>query len=487
MKLLLISLHVCVATMVAAQNEFTPDNLKEYGIAPWYGDAKLGISMHWSLFSVPAFKTEWYPNQMYYVEGVDKPHKKVIADYHRKTYGDQKEFGYKDFLPMFTAEKFNADYYADLVKKAGAGYFVAPAVHHDGFALWDSEEIEWNSVDMGPKRDIVGEFADAMRRQHIKFGVSTHYGRHWRYYTFRPEFDNWDPQYEGLYGKRRGDNDPPRPEDALRWERILKELIDTYQPDYTFVDGGICDGHAKFKTEMFREAMFREALYRVTAYYYNQSRTWDRDVVLTWKRDAMKIGEAVYDTEGKLGVPGSTGPIASLPWESHMSVKTPAWCFVEGEKPYEVKHLLAKLVDVVSKNGCLTLNIGPRPDGTLPELQEQVLLEIGEWMKVNGEGITGSKPWEIHGVGDIDHHGRIKDESAVRFTQKDGKLYAYFVTWPKNGILSIPDFGNEAIKQVSLLGHPDRLEWKTEGGELVVDLPAKRPGEYVWALKIKLN
>ena len=148
---------------------------------------------------------------------------------------------------------------------------------------------------------------------------------------------------------------------------------------------------------------------------------------------------------------------------------------------------MAKLVDVVSKNGCLTLNIGPRPDGTLPALQEKVLLEIGEWMKVNGEGITGSKPWKIHGVGDIDHHGRIKDEAAVRFTQKDGKLYAYFVTWPKNGTLTVPGLGNEAIKQVSLLGHPDSVEWKTDGRELVIDLPAKRPGEYVWALKVKLN
>jgi alpha-L-fucosidase len=224
-----IALFSACLSFAEQQEKFTPDNLKEYGIAPWYGEAKLGISMHWSLFSVPAFKTEWYPNAMYYVEGVDKPHKKVVSDHHKKTYGDLdlKEFGYKDFLPMFTAEKFDADYYADLVKKSGAGYFVAPAVHHDGFALWDSEEIEWNAMDMGPKRDIVGEFADAMREKNIKFGVSTHYGRHWRYYTFRPEFDNWDPKYEGLYGKRRGDNDPPRIEDALQWERILKELIDS--------------------------------------------------------------------------------------------------------------------------------------------------------------------------------------------------------------------------------------------------------------------
>jgi alpha-L-fucosidase len=200
----------------------------------------------------------------------------------------------------------------------------------------------------------------------------------------------------------------------------------------------------------------------------------------------MKIGEAVYDTEGKLGVPGSTGPIASLPWESHMSVKTPAWCFVEGEKPYEVKHLLAKLVDVVSKNGCLTLNIGPRPDGTLPALQEKVLLEIGEWMKVNGEGITGSKPWKIHGVGDIDHHGRIKDEAAVRFTRKEGKLYAYFVTWPKNGILTIPRLAEETVGHVGLLGHSGELETKRTEGNLLVELPAAQPCQHVWALEITL-
>jgi alpha-L-fucosidase len=459
---------------------FTPETLAEYGTAPWYGEAKLGISMHWSLFSVPAFKTEWYPNAMYYVEG-NKPHKKEVSDYHKKTYGDQKHFGYKDFLPMFTAEKFNADYYADLVKKAGAGYFVAPAVHHDGFALWDSEEIEWNAVDMGPKRDLVKELSDAMREQDIKFGVSTHYGRHWRYYTFRPEFDNWDPKYEGLYGKRRGDNDPPRPEDALQWERVLTELIDKYQPDYTFVDGGICDGHAQFKTEMFREA-----LYRVTAYYYNQSRTWDRDVVLTWKRDAMKIGEAVYDTEGKLGVPGSTGPIASLPWESHMNVKTPGWCYIEGEKAINVKSILAKFIDVVSRNGNLMLNLGPKADGTLPKLQEKALLDISEWMKVNGDGITGSRPWEIHGTGEIDHHGHF-DKDAIRFTQKDGQLYAFFVTWPAGGNLVVPRIETETINSIFLLGCEDALEWRREGDGLVVTLPEEQPCQHVWGLRIDLK
>ncbi|WP_168433446.1 alpha-L-fucosidase [Pontiella sulfatireligans] len=472
----LFSVFMCSAE---EPGKFTSETLAEYGTAPWFGEAKLGVSMHWSLYSVPAYKTEWYPNQMYYVEGVDKPYKKEVADYHRKTFGDQKEFGYKDFVPMFKAENFDADYYADLVKKSGAGYFVAPAIHHDGFAMWDSEEIEWNAVKMGPKRDIVQEFSDAMRKQDIKLGVSTHYGRHWRYYTFRPEFDNWDPRYEGLYGKRRGDNDSPRPEDALQWERVLTELIDNYQPDYTFIDGGICDGHAKFNTEMFREA-----LYRVTAYYYNQSDEWGRDVVLTWKRDAMKIGEAVYDTEGKQGVPGSAGPIAELPWESHMNVKKPGWCYIEGEKAIEVKSILAKFIDVVSRNGNLMLNLGPKADGTLPKLQEQALLDLGEWMAVNGEGITGSRPWKIHGTGEIDHHGHF-DKEAIRFTQKADAVYAYFVTWPDDKTLAIP-WGTKP-GQVDLLGAKTAVAWEFKDGNLIVKLPKELPCKYLWGLKIGMN
>ncbi len=191
----------------------TPQSLKHYQVPQWYEDAKFGIYFHWAPFSVPAYKTEWYPHWMYNPPELKR--RKRFADipqYHVKHYGPLNEFGYKDFIPMFRAEKWRPEEWVRLFKEAGAKYLISAAVHHDGFALWNSKHIPFNAAVMGPKRDIVGEYLAAVRRAGLKTGVATHYGRHWRYYTFRPEYDTWDPRYEGLYGHRRNDNDPPRPD-----------------------------------------------------------------------------------------------------------------------------------------------------------------------------------------------------------------------------------------------------------------------------------
>lgn len=458
-------------SLVTENEVFTPETLGDYGVASWFSEGKLGLFMHLSAYSVPAFMNEWYPHNIYYVEGEHKPYKAPYRAHHEKTYGSLKEFGYKDFIPQLTLDKFDADYYARLAKRMGVAYFAAPAIHHDGFAMWNSEQIEWNSVKMGPKRDVVKELLDAMKNQGIKTGISTHYGRHWAYYTFRPEFDTWDPNYEGLYGKRRGDKDPPRIEDALKWERVMVELIDNYQPDYTFVDGGICDAHTKYKTEIFREA-----LYRLTAYYYTQSQKWGKDVVLTWKRDAMKIGEAIYDTEGKNK---NESGIAPIPWQSHISIKQPGWCYTEGETMLDVDVVLTKLIDVVSRNGNLLVNIGPRADGILPVAQEKVVMEIGRWMTVNDEGITGTRPWKIHGVGEVSHKGIAKD-SVVRFTQsKDGRiLYAARLGWPKEPF-TLTSFAADGIakdvsvKSISLLGSKGKIKWERTKKGITITPPSK--------------
>jgi len=343
-----------------AQYKPKDTSIASYDVPVWYSEGKLGIFMHLSAFSVPAFKNEWYATNMYYAEDnsnvIHKEYSKSFRDHHEKTYGPLNEFGYKDFIPMLTLEKFDADYYADLVKKSGATYFAAPAVHHDGFAMWDSKEIKWNAKKMGPKRDVVGELTNAMRKKDTKTGVSTHFGRHWKYYTFRKEFDTWNKANEGLYGKRRGDTDPPRKEDAKHWERVMNELVDKYEPDYIFVDGGVCDAHTEYKKEYFRDAM-----YRVVADYYNKSVNWKKEVAISWKRDAMKKGEAIYDTEGNLqeGIP-------KRPWQAHYTVNG-KWCYA-GERPATpMDAILRCFVDVVSRNGNLLLNIGPRPDGSLDE------------------------------------------------------------------------------------------------------------------------
>ncbi|MBR8536157.1 alpha-L-fucosidase [Carboxylicivirga sediminis] len=458
------------------------ESIATYDVPSWYSDGKLGIFMHLSAFSVPAYKNEWYPTLMYYEK--DNPNikhhewSKTFRDHHEATYGSLKEFGYKDFIPMLKMEKFDADYYADLVKKSGASYFAAPAVHHDGFAMWDSKVIEWNAAKMGPKRDVVGELTAAMRSKGIKTGVSTHYGRHWKYYTFRPEFDTWDPANEGLYGKRRGDTDPPRPEDALKWESVINELVDTYQPDYIFVDGGICDAYAEYQKEYFRDAM-----YRTLARYYNKSLEWDKEVVLSWKRDAMLKGEAVYDTEKNLeeGIP-------SRPWQAHFTANG-RWAYTGETGAYPINAVLRCFIDLVSRNGNLLLNIAPRPDGTLDKPQEELLLQIGEWLTINGEGIIGSQPWTIYGEGQLNSlrggsNINDYDKNAVRYTQNNGSLYAWFVTWPEEGKLTLPHAAKFNPETITPLGGGEKLKFTKEGDSLIVELPNEQFGNYLWGIKL---
>ena len=171
--------------------EPTSESLKNYQVPQWYEGAKFGIYFHWAPFSVPAYKTEWYPHWMYSPERIQKrKDMQDIPQHHVETWGPLDTFGYKDFMPMLRAERWNPEEWVALFKEAGAKYVVSAAVHHDGFAMWDSQHIPYNSKAMGPMRDIVGEFTAAARKAKLKTGVSTHYGRHWAYYTFRPEYDN---------------------------------------------------------------------------------------------------------------------------------------------------------------------------------------------------------------------------------------------------------------------------------------------------------
>ncbi len=475
-----------VSNTVIAEEKYNTshESLSSYDVPQWYSEGKLGVFMHLSAFSVPAYKNEWYASNMYYTPDNSTMQRypeygKSFSDHHVQTYGDRKTFGYKDFIPQLTLSKFDADYYADLIQKTGAAYFAAPAVHHDGFAMWDSKVIEWNAVKMGPKRDVVRELTDAMRKRGIKTGVSTHYGRHWKYYNFRPEFDTWDPAFEGIYGKRRGDTEPPRPEDALKWERVMNELIDSYQPDYIFVDGGVCDALAEYKKDYFSNA-FR----RVVANYYNDSLEKNKNVAISWKRDALQAEEGIYDNEGKL-----EDGIISRPWQAHYTVNG-SWGYT-GDKPaWPTEHLLRGFIDIVSRNGNLLLNIGPRPDGTLDKGQENALLEIGEWMQVNGEGIKKSKPWLIFGEGKLNslQAGGTDtwnyEKTAIRYTQKNDQLYAWFVDWPEDGLVKLPQAAQFKAKKIDLLSYNGDLAFSFEGGDLVVNLPKKKTGKFVWGLRL---
>jgi len=470
----------------AAEFQPTHESLIGYGVPQWYQDAKFGIYMHWGPFSVPAFQTEWYPHYMY-IEG------SPVYEHHIKTWGPLDKFGYKDFIPMLTAAKFDPDAYARLFQQAGARYVAAPATHHDGFAMWDSKVIPFNAKRMGPKRDIVGELTAAVREHGLKAGVSTHYGRHWRYYTFRPNYDNWDPQYEGLYGKRRGDDDPPRPEDAQHWKDVMMELIDNYQPDYIFVDGGVIDAQVKYDKPYFTDAM-----YQVVADYYNRSREWNKGVVITYKRGIMKPDEAVPDFER-----ASQDLIQPWKWQSDDKVSIQGWCYVKDSGFWPVGMLIEHLMDIVSKNGNLLLSIGPKPDGTLRQQEVHALTEIGKWLRVNGEAVYGSRPWRVAGEGGEvpytapDYKPRNPKRrkmrmgpDAVRFTRQGDTVYATVFDWPKNGKFTIKSISKQnpigpgGIQSVTMLGSSEKIPWRLTSEGLELSFPSRKPCDYAYVFKI---
>ena len=470
--------------------EATSGSLKNYEVPQWYEDAKFGIYFHWAPFSVAAYKTEWYPHWMYSPKRIQK--RKTMQDipqHHVETWGPLATFGYKDFIPMLKAERWNPQEWVTLFKQAGAKYVVSAAVHHDGFAMWDSKHIPYNSKDMGPMRDIVGEFTSAARKAKLKTGVSTHYGRHWAYYTFRPEYDNWDPKYEGLYGHRRNDDDPPRPEDERHWELVMKELIDQYRPDYIFVDGGIGDGERKFK-----KPYFRQAFYNVLAHCYNSARQWKKGVVLTYKRQFLEPDQAVEDFERS----GMDHIRLSSKWQTDDKISVNGWCYVEDTQFWPVEYLIGALADIVSKNGNLLLNVGPKPDGTLREVEVETLKEIGAWLKINGEAIYGTRPWREFGEGTTvvmkgygGRDGKHKMGSdCVRFTVKDNALYAICFGRPEFGELTIKSLSSRTpvskngIKSITMLGSHETVEWKETEQGLELILPTEAPCDYAFVLKI---
>ena len=476
------------------QYKFEPngESLRDYKVPQWYEDAKFGIYFHWAPFSVAAYKTEWYPYWMYSPARIKSRRDfQDIPKHHVETWGALDKFGYKDFIPLFKAEKWEPDTWVKLFKKAGAKYVASAAVHHDGFAMWDSKYIPYNSKAMGPKRDVVGEFISAARKVGLKAGLSTHYGRHWAYYTFRPEYDNWDPEYEGLYGNRRGDDEPPRAEDEQHWENVLTELIDNYQPDYIFVDGGIGDGE-----RIFNKPYFRQAFYNVLAHYYNSAQQWGKGVVLTYKREFLETDQAVEDFERA----GMDTIRLSSKWQTDDKISASGWCYIEDTEFWPVDYLIGALMDIVSKNGNLLLNVGPKPDGTLREVEVETLKKIGKWLRVNGEAVYSTRPWRQFGEGtmvkisDDGKHGKKKmGPDCVRFTVKDGVLYAACFGWPDSGKFTIKSLSSkhpvskDGIKSISMLGYDELIQWDETDKGLELTFPKEKPCNYAYVLKIVPN
>jgi alpha-L-fucosidase len=464
------------------------DSLQTYEAPDWYRDAKFGIFIHWGVYSVPAFGSEWYPRNMYR-EGTPE------YTHHIATYGPQDKFGYKDFIPMFKAEHFDPAAWAHLFAESGAKYVVPVAEHHDGFAMYDSGLSDWTAAKMGPHRDLIGDLAKTVRAEGLHFGVSSHRVEHNFFLGVGRTIpsDVNDPKYADFYGPAHNWLENPHPTPLANdftfasaawtddWLARSSELVEKYHPDIMYFDWWI------------GQASVRPALTRFAAFYYDASLKYGDHVgVINYKDYAMQDHSAVLDLER-----GQLGNIRPIPWQTDTSISNKSWGFIEHDTFKSPEFVIDQLADIVSKNGNLLMNIGPRSDGTIPAEVQQVLREVGDWLKINGESIYGTRPWKTYGEGPTKvASGSFHDTDTAtytaedfRFTSKGNTLYAIELGKPSGRETVIRSFSNDAdgapkIASVSLLGVDGTLTFHQQPDGLHIELPGEIRGKYAYAFRI---
>jgi len=481
-RVFLACAFLSVAMPALSEDPYTPDweSLYKYNEAPeWFRDAKFGIYFHWGVYCVPAFGSEWYPRNMHIKKNREYKH-------HVETYGDPVEYGYDKFVPKFTAEKFDADAWADLFAKAGARFAGPVAEHHDGFSMWASKLTPWNAKDRGPKRDLAGELAEAIRARGMKFVTSFHHARN---SLWKMDNGKWTGHYDGVIRDFPAAlEDPerafmygymPREEFLDMWLGKLKEVIDNYHPDLMWFDSWLDEIPEQYKLEYL-------------AYYFNKSHEAGKDVVVTFKQDDLPREVALDDYEK-----GRANRLTEFTWLTDDTISRGSWCYTENLRIKPLSEVLHVLIDIVSKNGQLLLNISPMADGTIPQNQQNVLLGIGDWLAVNGDAIYGTRPWVIFGEGPTrmkkgGHFVRSMNYTAkdIRFTTKGDTLYAIFLGQP-SGEMTIACLGvNTGIcggkaSRVSLLGREGDLEATQDEDGLHVTFPETLPSQNAVAIKIE--
>ena len=478
-------------------NLYEPEwnSLRNHTTPQWFRDAKFGIYTHWGVYSVPAYgpNATWYPYNMYR-EGTAQ------YDYHLKTYGGPKKFGYKDFIPRFTGEKFDPDEWAELFKRAGAKFAGPVAEHHDGFSMWDTSYTKWNSVNMGPKRNVVGELEKAIRQQDMKFMTAFHHAENWWFFPhWRKDFDTADPSYADLYGPPH-DLDYPdtntvsdvwtafrqqtKPDTAFLdvWKGKMVEVVEKYRPDLIWFDFGLDFVHEQYKQDFL-------------AYYYNKAREWDHGVVVTYKWNHLPPGTAVIDLEL-----GKMSEQTYFEWITDTTVDDgEGWGYLKDTTYKPSSELVHYLIDNVSKNGYMLLNVGPKPNGEIPDEAKVSLDGIGKWLEVNGEAIYGTVPWVLYGEGPTkmttdgafsDTREKLRYTSQdIRFTVKDNVLYAICLNWPGEELTieSLTRLYPGEINSVQMLGVDHELQWRMTDAGLVIERPEERPCDSAYTFKIIRN
>lgn len=477
------------------------ESLIEYGVPNWMRDEKFGLYAHWGLYSIPGFGMEWYGKRMY-----EPGH--PIHEQHVETYGSPARFGYKDFIPQFTAEHYDPAAWAELFEYSGAGYAGFSLAHHDGFGLWDSDVYEWNVGKKGPKRDLYGELATALRARNMRLVAPFHIIR--GYNWFLPGWNQWEQSWDEeavSHGKSRG-WDLYDPEYAgfyqhqlvgagferflADWKAKVKEVIDAYRPDLMWFDGG-----------RFSEAELQDHSLEVLSYYLNRSDQWGKQVCVLNKLPVSmtfnfhpEFGvwqfEEGRDRPASGAIPG-VEPTVSVDdhlWNDDMRVGDKSWGWVRGQVYKSGRELIHGLIDRTARGGSLMLSLSPKSDGTIPEGQSTPLRELGDWLSTHREAIHGTRPFSVHAEGD---ESKLLEEPRrghrkwtftncgpedLRYTRsKDGKtVYAFSLGAPTSPVAFSAlgkDAGNLAgrIESVTRLSDGRPAEYRWDGTALHVEVP----------------
>ena len=469
----------------------TEESLKQYKYPEWFRDAKFGIWAHWGPQAVPR-QGDWYARGMY--EEGSRQNKWHVAHY-----GTPSKFGYKDIIPLWKAEKWDPEKLMALYKKAGAKYFVSMGSHHDNFFLWDSKIHKWNAANMGPHKDVVGTWQKAAKKQGLKFGVSEHLAASYTWFQASHgadkngeykgiPYDGADPQYADLYHTKAEPNDrawlTTNPEWMKEWYADVKELVDTYHPDLLYSDS---------------QLPFGETGRSMLANFYNGNLSYHNGVsTAIYNCKEPSNGKWVQDLER--GVQDNINP---YPWQTDTSIGD--WFYQTGQKYKTGTQVIQMLVDIVSKNGNLLINIVQTPEGDLEPDVLKIVNEIADWMPTNGKGIYGTRPWKIYGEGpstvkENQKKGqfagltdtRAYQPTDIRFTTKGNTLFAFCMETPQDNI-EIRSLGKNStindkkIVSISMLGSKQKLKWEQKDDALVITKPTDLPKWTVLGLQIEMK
>ncbi len=511
---------------VIAPGPFQPDweSLKQYRTPDWFRDAKFGMWAHWSAQCVPE-AGDWYARNMY-IQGSKQ------YQHHLDHYGHPSQTGFMDIDHLWKAERWQPEALIDLYVKAGAKYFMALAVHHDNFDCWASSHHAWNSTRVGPMKDIVGAWAKIVRDRGLRFAVSNHSSHAWHWFQTAYGYDavgplanvrydayrlhkedgkgKWweglDPQelytgpnmvipdglntikeqndWHNAHDRKWIEEPPPdNPEFVRTWFLRCQELMDRYQPDLVYFDD--------------TELPLGQAGLDIAAHYYNSNlkRNGKLECVLTTKNlKPEHLGATVFDIER-----GRANKILDLPWQTDTCIGN--WHYdralFEQHRYKTPRTVVQMLVDIVSKNGNLMLNIPVRGDGTIDEDEQKFISDFTSWMSVNSEAIYGTRPFQVFGEGPPDvasaaafneKNARPYDARDIRFVVKGNTLYATALGWPEDGKLLIKTLaeGNysKPVHQIELLGAKGPLQFTRDQNGLSISLPPEKPNDYAYTFKI---